>query len=383
VKVLLLADTLVNGGLERQLALLATSLPPDWEARVWAMDGGTFVGYLRDRDVEVTVRQRRFRFDPAPAGALLTVLRSWRPDVVHVWSWMAGLAAAPLCRALGIPLVNGMIRSGAVDPDFPRLKRLGLAGATLVLANTRAGLRSWGVSSVRGRVVYNGFDQTRLALLDPERRPDPGCCTVIMTGRMTPIKHYDVVLDAARRLSRDAVGWRFVLVGDGPDRERLRRAAHDLVEGGVVAFPEPGTAVLDLARDADVGVLMTNPALANEGFSNSIMEYMALGLPVVCGDGGGNPELVRHGVTGFIVPPADPAALAERLAYLRARPDERRAMGAAGRRVIVAELSVEAMVGQTLAVYAEAARRAAPPGPAWAALTRASRSATPLPTSPD
>jgi hypothetical protein len=48
VKVLLLADTLVNGGLERQLALLATSLPPDWEARVWAMDGGTFVGYLRD-----------------------------------------------------------------------------------------------------------------------------------------------------------------------------------------------------------------------------------------------------------------------------------------------------------------------------------------------
>jgi glycosyltransferase involved in cell wall biosynthesis len=383
VKVLLLSDTLVNGGLERQLALLATSLPPEWEARVWAMDGGTFVQYLRDRDVEVAVQRRRFRFDLAPAGALLTVLRSWRPDVVHVWSWMAGLAAAPLCRALGIPLVNGMIRSGAVDPDFPRLKRLGLAGATLVVANTRAGLRAWGVSAARGRVVYNGFDETRLALLDPERRPDPACCTVVMTGRMTPVKHYDVVLDAARRLSRDEAGWRFVLIGEGPDRERLRRAAHDLVEGGVVAFPEPGAEVLGLVRDADVGVLMTNPALACEGFSNSIMEYMALGLPVVCGDGGGNPELVRHGVTGFIVTPGDPAALAERLAYLRARPDERRAMGAAGREVIVNELSVGAMVEQTIAVYAEAARRAAPPGPAWADLTRAPRSATPRPTSPD
>ncbi len=383
MRVLLLADTLVNGGLERQLALLATSLPPEWEARVWAMDGGTFTGYLRDRDVDVTVRQRRFRFDPAPAGALLSVLRSWRPDVVHAWSWMAGLAAAPLCRVLGIPLVNGMIRSGAVDLDHTRLKRLGLAGATLVVANTRAGLRAWRVSPTKGRVVYNGFDQTRLAQLDPERRTDPECCTVVMTGRMTPVKHYDVVLDAARRLSRDAAGWRFVLVGDGPDRERLRGAARDLVDGGVVAFPEPGSEVLGLVRDADIGVLMTNPALANEGFSNSIMEYMALGLPVVCGDGGGNPELVRHGVTGFIVRPADPDALAERLAWLRARPDERCAMGAAGRAVILTELSVAAMVEQTLALYAEAARRAAPPGPAWAALTTAPRCAPPPPTSPD
>jgi glycosyltransferase involved in cell wall biosynthesis len=99
---------------------------------------------------------------------------------------------------------------------------------------------------------------------------------------------------------------------------------------------------------------MTNPRLAREGLSNSIMEYMALGLPVVCGDGGGNPELVLDGVTGFIVPPNDPGALAERLQYLRDHEAERRVMGAAGKARILGEFSVETMVDRMLRVYTEA-----------------------------
>ena len=112
---------------------------------------------------------------------------------------------------------------------------------------------------------------------------------------MTPVKDFDVVIEAARRLSRAADGWRFLLVGDGPERDRLIRQAGDLTETGVVVFPQPRMEVLGLVRQANVGVLMTNPRLANEGLSNSIMEYMALGLPVVCGNGGGNPELVQDG----------------------------------------------------------------------------------------
>ena len=97
-----------------------------------------------------------------------------------------------------------------------------------------------------------------------------------------------------------------MLVGDGADRARLMAAAPTSSRPGRSCSPRPGLEVLSLVRAADVGVLMTNPALAREGLSNSIMEYMALGLPVVCGDGGGNPELVRDGITGFIVPQGDP-----------------------------------------------------------------------------
>ena len=108
---------------------------------------------------------------------------------------------------------------------------------------------------------------------------------------------------------------------------------------------------------SDVGVLMTNPRLANEGLSNSIMEYMAVGLPVVCGDGGGNPELVRDGVTGLIVPPGDADALADRLVRLRSDPALRAAMGDVGRARILSDFSVERMVRGMLRVYAEALGR--------------------------
>ena len=354
MRALLLADSLGNGGLERQLSLLAANFPPEWERLVWAMGGGEFESHLCERGVDVVVRERGGRMDPWPATDLWRVMSDWRPDVVHAWSWMAALAAAPACRALRVPLVNGMIRSGELERDHTRLKKAGLAAATLVVANTQAGLHAWRVSPAKGRVVYNGFDESRLqaaATLCAEE----GGLTVVMTGRMTPVKHYDLVIDVARRLSDEQDGWRFVLVGDGPDRARLQHQAADLTARGVVLFPEPGMEVMGIVRCADTGILMTDPRFAREGLSNSIMEYMALGLPVVCGDGGGNPELVTDNVTGFVVPQADPASLASKLSFLRSHPAERAKMGAAGRARILTRFSVETMVDETLAVYAEAA----------------------------
>ena len=173
LRVLYLVDGLGNGGLERQLALLATRLPEDWEPRVWAMDGGPFEDYLLNEGIPVLVRRRRARFDPLPAAQLWQDLRSWRPDIVHSWGWMPALAAGPFCRALRIACIDGMIQSGALEPDFTRLKRLGMASATLVVANTRAGLRAWGIGPARGRVVYNGFDQARLESLGDGSVADP------------------------------------------------------------------------------------------------------------------------------------------------------------------------------------------------------------------
>jgi glycosyltransferase involved in cell wall biosynthesis len=360
VKVLILVDCLDNGGLERQMALVASRLPEEYRRHVWSIEGGPFESYLRERGVPLSIHSRAARFDVSPGAALARDLQRWRPDVVHSWSWMTALAAGPLCRMLGIPHVDGMIQSGALEPAYTPLKRLGMRMATLVVANTQAGLDAWDIPAEKGRVVYNGFDESRLPPAAtsgsaPARRP----FTVVMTGRMVPVKHYDVVIAAARRLAERAGAWRFVLVGEGSDRERLLREADDLVRAGVVAFPEPGMEVLRIVRDADVGVLMTNPALAREGLSNSIMEYMALGLPVVCGEGGGNRELVQDGVTGFVIPPAEPDALADRLLYLHDHEAVRRAMGAAGQARIREEFSVEAMVRRMASVYTEAVALAA------------------------
>ena len=354
MRILFVVNDLGNGGLERQLTLLATSLPRGWEPRVWAMGGGPFASRLLDEGIPVVVRRRRVRFDPLPALDLWRELRSWRPDVVHAWGWMPALAAGPMCRLLSIACVDGMIRSGMLEPDFTLLKRLGMAFATLVVANSRAGLRAWGVGPNKGRVVYNAFDPARLQ--PPGDGPAAGRATftVIMTGRMNPAKRFDMMIETAGTLSQADGGWRFVLVGDGPDRERLVRRGAGLVERGILSFPRPRMEVLGLVRHADVGVLMTNERVHSEGLSNSIMEYMALGLPVVCGDGGGTPELVEDGVTGFVIPPGDVGALADRLTILRDDGAAAAAMGRRGRDKILHRFSVERMVADTVAVYTEA-----------------------------
>jgi len=312
-----------------------------------------------------------------PAAHLWRLLVSWRPDVVHSWDWMSTFAAAPLCRALRIPIVDATIRNGIVRPKGSRQRRLGQALSALVVANSRAGLAAWGVGPRKGRVVYNAFDPARLegdgvggaapgggAEGDgAEGSPDdgvPGTAvphrrTAVMSGRMVDHKDFSTVIAAARLLDRERPGdWRFLLLGDGPERPRLAAAAGDLEARGVVEFAAPGLEVLPLVRRADAGVLMANEALHREGCSNAIMEYMSAALPVVCSSGGGNPELVLEGTTGYLVPAGDAPALARALTRLADHPDEARRLGAAGRRRILEEFTIDRLVRETEQIYREA-----------------------------
>jgi len=264
-----------------------------------------------------------------------------------------------------VPLVDGTIRLGRPNRECGRRRRSLLSFSDVVVANSRAGLEAWRVPPEKGRIVYNAFDPARLEMnqglsratagrRSSEQRP----FTVVMTARMHDHKDFDTLLAAARLVvSRSTPSaWRFLLVGDGPTRQKVEAAAAELVSMGVARFASPGLEVLPLVAEADVGVLMTNDATHAEGCSNSILEYMASGIAVVCCDSGGNKELVTDGVSGYVVPPGDAAALAHRLELLRAEPGRREKMGAAGRARLVRDFSLERMVGAYVGIYDDCVR---------------------------
>jgi glycosyltransferase involved in cell wall biosynthesis len=227
-----------------------------------------------------------------------------------------------------------------------------------VLANSRAGLAAWGIGARRGRVVYNGFDPERINLCYSGDRAVGGPFTVAMTGRMVPQKDFSSVIRAARVLAGESpAAWRFLLVGSGPSRERLASEAHDLVSVGVVELIDPGLEVLPSIGRAHAGVLMADERLHREGCSNAILEYMACGLPVVASSGGGNPEVVVEGATGYLVPAGDWRALADRLRRLAADRPAAAAMGEEGRLRLRDQFGVERMIERLLAVYEEAVAR--------------------------
>jgi glycosyltransferase involved in cell wall biosynthesis len=332
---------------------------------VLSLGGGPFEEVLRRSGVAVRIYRRRARLDPLPFVRLARFIIATRPDVVHVWHWLPATAAAPVCRISGVPLVDGTIRLGRPYRKSGSPGHIVMSLADVVVANSHAGLQWSRVAATKGRVVYNAFDPARLEALrglprPKSHRPDDDVrpFTVIMTGRLHAHKDHGTLLAAARLLaSRSAPStWRFVLVGDGPKRHEVEAEAADLVAQGVVEFANPGLEVLPLLATADVGVLMTNDAVHAEGCSNSIMEYMASGLPVVCCDSGGNKELVADGVTGCVVPPGDAAALAHRLELLRADPDGRERMGAAGEARLLRDFSLARMVDGYVGIYDDCVR---------------------------
>lgn len=355
-RVLLTIDTLPFEGAERQFALTATNLPPEWEVRCFSAGGGPFADYLTERGVWLQVAERRRHYDPLPFLRMWALAARWRPHVVHSWGYMTTLAGFPAFRALGIPYIDGYIRTGDLDLYRDgRRRAVGMDNATLVAANTRAGLEAARISPDRGRVIPNGFDFTRIPAEPPERRDSR--FTVIMTGRMDGIKDYPSLFAAANLLAAEvgAQNLRVVALGTGPERPALEAAAADLVEAGTLEFGWAGDVVPEL-QQADCGVLMTMPPKV-EGCSNSILEYMACGLPVVASRGGGTDELVTDGETGLLVDPAEPAALAAALARIYADRDAAREMGVRGARLVRERHSLEAMVRATEDLYREAIAR--------------------------
>jgi glycosyltransferase involved in cell wall biosynthesis len=350
-KVLIINDSLDLGGAEHQLALLAKYLPNEWERKVWVIDSGPNFETFQSLKIPFYVHPRKWKFDISPAFDLWKLILNWRPDIIHAWGWMSCMAAIPLCRILGIPLINGTIRQGNRPLRWIMLlgQWLGLQMADGVIANSQSGLEAWGITNQKGKVIYNGFDPERLKLLKQIKKKDK--FTIVMVGRMVKEKDFLSFIDAARLLSKEGGGLSFLAIGSGPERSKLVDYAKDLIEMQLLKFPEADLEVLPLIGSADVGVLMTTPLIHYEGCSNVIMEYMGLHLPVICTYGGGNQEIVIDGQTGFLIPPGKSEALADRLQYLYENRDLARKMGDAGQNRFLQLFSVGRMVEETVEYY--------------------------------
>jgi glycosyltransferase involved in cell wall biosynthesis len=142
---------------------------------------------------------------------------------------------------------------------------------------------------------------------------------------------------------------RLALIGDGPLSAGLRRAAEELGIADLVWMPGDREDIPELLQMLDVFVL---PSLA-EGISNTVLEAMASGLPVIATRTGGNPELIDDGDNGRLVPVSDPRALADAIAGMIAKPETIREMGERGREKVQQRFNWTRTVDDYLTVYDE------------------------------
>lgn len=146
---------------------------------------------------------------------------------------------------------------------------------------------------------------------------------ITMVANLRGVKGIDVFLKSARLVLNKVPEANIIIAGEGPERKRLEDLCSQLKLNSSVKLLGTVSNIIPLLKSSDIGVLSSY----SESLSNSIIEYMAAGLPVVCTDVGGNRELVQDGINGFHVPPGDPQRLAEAIIKLINYPELRIKMG--------------------------------------------------------
>jgi L-malate glycosyltransferase len=276
------------------------------------------------------------------------LIRRRRVRIVHGTDFVTNFLGLLAARLAGARMVVSRVDLGHARPGFGPLRRRVekqvSAAADVVCANAAAVARlciaEEGCSPDRVAVVHNGIDLRRFDALAarPLEGPLPdGGPLVAVVANLWPVKDHRTLLEAAHQVRCRIPDARFALVGDGPERNPLLRRIEELGLRDAVHLLGTRYDVPAILGRASAFCL---PSRA-EGLSNAIMEAMAAGLPVVATDAGGNPELVRDGGTGFVVPVGDASAMAQRLVEMLSEPARAREMGLLGRALAERELSLD------------------------------------------
>lgn len=369
-RVLQLIDSFHQGGSERQAIQLSrllhesghyelylASLKPDGVLRreVEGLGLGEVPSYPLNNfyDRNAFAQLRRF------AG----YLRRSKIDLLHTHDFYTNIFGMTSGFVAGVPVriasrreTSGM-RSGAQK----QAQKLAYSLAHHIVANSEAvrqKLVEEGLSPGKITVIYNGLDLKRvvsqtsfsqaeaLSALGVAVGPAKRFVTIVANMRHE-VKDYPMFLRSAQRVHEAIPDAAFLLAGEGELMETIKNFAEELGLSGATHFLGRCENVAPLLNVSDVCVLSSKA----EGFSNSILEYMAAGRPVVATDVGGAREAITEGETGYLVPSGNDRQMAEKIICLLRDPERARAMGENGRRLVEQKFSCEAQLKKTEALY--------------------------------
>jgi glycosyltransferase involved in cell wall biosynthesis len=356
MKLLFISGTLGSGGKERRLTELIKSLKliNDVEFELVVMSNDIHYKEVLDIGINIHFIIRKTKKDISIFYKFYKLCRSYRPDIVHCWDSMTAVYLVPACKLLHIRLVNGMVINAPLKRNILNKHwlraRLSFPFSDVIVGNSKAGLRAYKAPEEKSIVIHNGFNFNRIKHLTDstnlKRNLAGSNCLVGMVAAFNDHKDYKTYFMAAQSLLRNRRDITFLAIGNGTDSTE----AQSLIDTKYIDhFRLLGVRsdVESFINAMDICVLST----FTEGISNSILEYMALGKPVIATDGGGTCEIVLDNKTGFLINPSNPEELAEKLEILINDRQLRKTMGLAGRERVMNEFSIDQMVSKYTDLY--------------------------------
>ena len=342
IRVAFVIDRLSKAGTESQLLALLRSLDRSAVSPSLVILGG---GDPESRSLEpdccpvLRLGVARLASVTALSAAkrLWTHWRAERPDIVQCYFHDSAYFAVPVAKSAGAKRIL-RVRNNLGYTQTRKHRWLSRAIRPCVdgiLTNSAGGrdaiVAMDGLPPDRVHVLENGVDLDRF----PPRVPHAGSPIVGCVANLRPVKNIDGLLRIAAMIPRVE----FRIAGDGPEREKLEILCRDLGLADRVRFFGSVADIPGFLSQLDVAVLPSH----SESLSNSVLEAMAAGLPIVATDVGANTKLLGDGPSGVVVPPGNDGAFAAALTALLGDVERRTAMGLAGRRRVERDYGREAM----------------------------------------
>lgn len=354
------------GGLENGLVNVLRGLAPgDTRHTVVALTEATSFAERLPDNVDVHSIGKQPGKDPKAYGRLYRLLRELKPQAVHTRN-VGTIDCALIAFLAGVPArIHSEHGWDVADPDGknPKYRWMRRLMAPLIcrFVTVSEDLASWlvdtvGIPDSKVECLRNGVDTKRFTpprsagrSVLPERFRDESRLIIGSVTRFSAIKDPLNLVSAFKSLRRLDTSSNpvLVMIGAGELYEDARRALDDSGLRADSWLPGSRDDVPQLMQAMDVFVLGS----LREGISNTILEAMASGLPVVACDTGGNHELVADGVTGFLVPPGDHEALADAICRYASDPELRKQHGERARLRAVHEFSLDVMIERYRSLY--------------------------------
>jgi len=348
-RVVFLLQDLYFGGTQRHTLELARKLDPSlFQAEIWLlMSGDDFVPLAQTWELSLTWLGRSRFVGPDSLVRLWWRLKTKPVDLLVLLTGVPNIWGRLLGRLTKVPLIVGTWRgTGCPERNFEKwlwpLADHFLCNAAVL---KKMMIQRFQIPDDRITVIHNGVD---LNYFCPGAAPHSSNKQVVLCiARLVPEKDHETLIAAFSRVAARQPGAELWLVGDGPKHKAIRR---------LVSRHPFSQRMRLLPGQSDLSPILQQSSLLvlssiQEGLPNVVLEAMAAGLPVVATDVGGLAEVVKHGETGWLVPPENVEALADSISHLMAHDAARAAFGQAGRRRVERRFSVSAMVQQHEEVF--------------------------------
>lgn len=359
-RIAIIAGQLVVGGAERQLYVWLSRMDRNlFEPVVLSLHPG------HNDYWEGPIEKLGIRLDRVPyrtnqllrAAEIIQRLRSFRPHLVQGWHSFASPYAGLAAKMLGAKSVGGIRGSIHAFLNARVVAATTLFSVDAMLVNSRSvstALRN--MTLMRGKPIYavqNAIDDQVKS--DPQARQklsaayciDPDGIWLGSVGRLDPQKRYDLLLRALALLCRQTRSFRFILIGDGPERANLESLTHELALQDVVVFAGEIPEAASLLNAFDIFCFTS----VSEGTPNAVMEAAVAGLPIVGWQTGFMNDLLDHGRVAWLVETGNLAAFCDAVFTLVQSPQLRDQYGKSARDHMLENFSVEQFIKQMTTAY--------------------------------